>query len=501
MEEGLISVDRWANGSEAYFLTHLHSDHTQGLSSSWSHGPLFCSLITAKLLPIKYPSFDLSLLRILQIGTSHTLSLRSPSSSNFTTVHVTAMDACHCPGSVMLLFSGDFGCVLYTGDFRWEADCEKARITKDMLSDALDAHGVDVVYIDNTYANPTYDFPTRSVATQQAIDIISSHPDHDVIIGINTLGKEDLLVQISSALNILIWVWPERLQTMHLLGLPDIFTTDTTLTRVRAVPMYSFSIDTLEALNRICPTTRPTIGILPSGLPWVKNSLKKSEFLSGSFLTSRYKRSRRSANSTQVQINKQIGKAGSPKKFDQYIFSVPYSDHSNFAELEGFIKFVKPTRLKGIVSSSSCYVEPMYYFGRLCTGNQPVQQLHTRSKMKESGDFEDDNAELDRNRSKESFTMNESGKRVVTFSPETSFEDDNVVLDRNKSKSMFKMKESGKRVVAVCPKTSVRGDDDIELDRNRSKALKVKLSGFRMRGLSVFRRKSRGAKLSDYVEE
>jgi len=33
----------------------------------------------------------------------------------------------------------------------------------------------------------------------KAIDIISAHPDHDVIIGINNYGKEDLLLQISSA--------------------------------------------------------------------------------------------------------------------------------------------------------------------------------------------------------------------------------------------------------------------------------------------------------------
>jgi len=69
----------------------------------------------------------------------------------------------------MLLFRGDFGCVLYTGDFRWEAGCEKARIAKNMLGVALKEHDgdVDVVYLDNTYANPTYDFPTRSVAAQQ----------------------------------------------------------------------------------------------------------------------------------------------------------------------------------------------------------------------------------------------------------------------------------------------------------------------------------------------
>jgi len=58
---------------------------------------------------------------------------------------------------------------------------------------------------------------------------------------------------------------------MYLLGYPDIFTTNTSLTRVRAVPQYSFSIETLEALNTMCPT----IGILPSGLPWMKKSLQK----------------------------------------------------------------------------------------------------------------------------------------------------------------------------------------------------------------------------------
>lgn len=416
MEDGLISVDRWARGSEAYFLTHLHSDHTKGLSSKWSHGPLFCSPITAKLLPIKFPNFNLSLLRILHTGTSHTLTLRSPSSSDPTTVIVTAIDACHCPGSIMLVFRGDFGCVLHTGDFRWEAGCEKVRIAKDMLGVALKEHDgdVDVVYLDNTYANPTYDFPTRSIAAQQVIDIISSHPDHDVIIGINNYGKEDLLLQISRALDIEIWVWPQRLQTMHLLGLPDVFTTDTTATRVRAVPMYSFSRNTLEALNLIRPRKRPTVGILPSGLPWVKKCLKKNEFLSGSFLTSRYKRSRGNTDSTQVQMDKKIEKTGSPKMFDKYIFSVPYSDHSNYVELEDFIKLVKPSSLKGIVSSSTCYIEPMYYFGRLCAGSQPAPMLHSRSKLKESGNVEDVNVELDRNISKESYILKGSGKRVVT---------------------------------------------------------------------------------------
>ena len=34
----------------------------------------------------------------------------------------------------------------------------------------------------------------------QMVDIIRAHPDHEVIIGVDTLGKEDLLLHISRAL-------------------------------------------------------------------------------------------------------------------------------------------------------------------------------------------------------------------------------------------------------------------------------------------------------------
>lgn len=98
MERGLISVDRWAEGSQAYFLTHLHADHTQGLSSSWSKGPLFCSRITAKLLPVKFPNFNFSLLRLLDIGVWHSLSLKSPYSGSTVAFEVMPIDANHCPG-------------------------------------------------------------------------------------------------------------------------------------------------------------------------------------------------------------------------------------------------------------------------------------------------------------------------------------------------------------------------------------------------------------------
>ncbi|KAK0588676.1 hypothetical protein LWI29_004046 [Acer saccharum] len=344
MEIGLISVDRWTQGSQVYFLTHLHSDHTQGLTSTWSRGLLFCSRLTAKLLPFKFPGLNLSLLRVLEIDSWHSISLISPSSGEKTAVEVMAIDAHHCPGAIMLLFRGEFGCLLYTGDFRWETSSDRAKAGRATLIKALKDDVVDILYLDNTFCNPSFAFPSRQVAAQQ------------------------------------IWVWPERLQTMHLLGFHDIFTTNTSLTRVRAVPRYSFSIETLEGLN----TMRPTIGIMPSGLPWVVKSHKGDDNLFGSLLTSHYNRRKWSANDG-AEIDKPNDNLGSVERFHKYIYSVPYSEHSCFMELEEFIKLVQPTNIKGIVSSSSCYVEPLYYFGQFCAGNQPSLRLHCTPERKLGG--------------------------------------------------------------------------------------------------------------------
>lgn len=121
------------------------------------------------------------------------------------------------------MFRGDFGCFLYTGDFRWERDAaEDARTT---LAGAINEFPVDILYLDNTYCNPIYSFPSRQAAAHlvrlsqlqhflhihipphplpclQVADIIASHPCHDIVIGIDSLGKEELLLLVSRILNI-----------------------------------------------------------------------------------------------------------------------------------------------------------------------------------------------------------------------------------------------------------------------------------------------------------
>lgn len=74
----------------------------------------------------------------------------------------------------MFLFRGDFGCLLYTGDFRWETTSARAKLGRNMLLNALKDSAVDLLYLDNTYCNPSYDFPPREVVAQQVFLLVLS---------------------------------------------------------------------------------------------------------------------------------------------------------------------------------------------------------------------------------------------------------------------------------------------------------------------------------------
>ncbi|KAJ6885028.1 hypothetical protein NC652_031893 [Populus alba x Populus x berolinensis] len=90
---------------------------------------------------------------------------------------------------------------------------------------------------------------------------------------------------------------------------------------------------------------------MPSGLPRVLKPVKKDNNLFSSLLTSRYKKRQPS---------------------------------SKLDEIQEFIELVQLTNMKGIVSSS-CYVDPLYYFGRLCGVKQPPKMFIYKNERKEGG--------------------------------------------------------------------------------------------------------------------
>ncbi|KAM6981971.1 5' exonuclease Apollo [Tautogolabrus adspersus] len=285
-----LAVDFWqirkCPGTRLFFLSHMHGDHTTGLTSTWSDRPIYCSPTTATLLRLKLQVKE-QWIHPLELGEPHMLPLDDISKERLT---VTLIDANHCPGSVMFLFEGYFGTILYTGDFRYAPSmlrepCLRTNIT------------IDVLYMDNTNCDPNRTLPSRQRATQQIKEIIRSHPNHNVVIGLYALGKESLLLDLAMEFKTWIEVSFERMETLKALELPDVFTTDIGAGRILVVAQSAICSSALHQWNE----EHPTLAIIPTSRPLVS--------------------------------------------FHPNVHVVPYSDHSSYQELEDFVSALKPTSI------------------------------------------------------------------------------------------------------------------------------------------------------------
>jgi DNA cross-link repair 1B protein len=106
--------------------------------------------------------------------------------------HITPLDANHCPGSVMFYFEKDSGeNVLYTGDFRYHPT----------ILDPLGGNArIDELYLDNTFHKTAFTFPPQQGASDAVVTICKNFPTAKILIGIDNLGKEDLLLDITAGL-------------------------------------------------------------------------------------------------------------------------------------------------------------------------------------------------------------------------------------------------------------------------------------------------------------
>lgn len=121
--------------------------------------------------------------------------------------------------------------------------------------------------------------------------------------GMYALGKESLLVQLALEFKTWVEVDVERLETLRVLELPDVFSTEPGSGRLRAVAQSEVTASNLRAWNK----ERPTIAILPTSRPVVS-----------------------------CHPNVHI---------------VPYSDHSSYQELEDFVSALRPVSLVPIVGN------------------------------------------------------------------------------------------------------------------------------------------------------
>jgi DNA cross-link repair 1A protein len=137
----VVDAFRFANcDASAFFLTHAHSDHYGGLSAVWTRGPIYCTAITARVAALK-TGVDASLFRELQLDTPAVVEEEEG-------VTVTAVDANHCPGAVMLFFETPQGRVLHSGDCRASSSMQQNPVLQ-----RARARGLELLFLDTTYCH------------------------------------------------------------------------------------------------------------------------------------------------------------------------------------------------------------------------------------------------------------------------------------------------------------------------------------------------------------
>lgn len=167
-------------GCNAYFLSHFHSDHYIGLTSTWTHGPIYCSKVTANLVRQQ-----------LRVDPQYVVPMEweTPEEIPGTNgVIVTMISANHCPGSSLFLYEKKLSGhtpqkpklqrVLHCGDFRaCPAHIEHPLLMPDIVNKITgksQQQKIDVCYLDTTYLNPKYAFPSQNEVIKACADMCVS---------------------------------------------------------------------------------------------------------------------------------------------------------------------------------------------------------------------------------------------------------------------------------------------------------------------------------------
>ncbi|CAG9534321.1 unnamed protein product [Cercopithifilaria johnstoni] len=219
-----ISIDQFGSDnlkSSAFFLSHCHSDHMQGLDSdqfyaiiSGKFAAFYCHKISKTLLSSEHyysrlldhivPKNYNEKFTITAICDDEQRESLLPSSS----ADVTFLDARHIPGSTMILFEFHDGFrLLYTGDCRLSKD---DWITCDTLKDPLTSSGfkrLDALYFDSTFCRKgAENIPTLkqscALCVKMVKDWLEKDSNNKVLMWCGRFGHELLLKAIWDELRI-----------------------------------------------------------------------------------------------------------------------------------------------------------------------------------------------------------------------------------------------------------------------------------------------------------
>lgn len=297
------------NKSYVYFLTHMHSDHYKGLSNSWGHGPIYCSEMTKAVLLNKWPNLNSRTIGLSQ-NDKHIVYLNE---SKTISVEVELFDANHIAGSVMFQFKGYMGTILHTGDARFDNYMLEEYTSLFPIENRNPlkqncAVNIDELIFDNTYCDKIFRFPKRDVCVKEMISVIDKNKGKNIFVKTYNLGKEEILISLAMYYDTKVVVSKERMEDIiSLKMLSKYFTTDVTEGWIYVIQGTNDAEQdqTVDAGNN-------KIFITLTGWSNIKT------------FTS----------------------------FKEGAYTIPYSSHSNWDEIEQFVKAICPAKLTCVVQDS-----------------------------------------------------------------------------------------------------------------------------------------------------
>ncbi|KJA28191.1 hypothetical protein HYPSUDRAFT_129633 [Hypholoma sublateritium FD-334 SS-4] len=362
-----VAVDAFKYGAipgvTAYFLTHAHSDHYTNLSSSWKHGPIYCSEGTANLI-----------IHMLSVEKKwvHPLPMDTPTIiPNTNGVTVTLIEANHCPGSCLFFYEGRQ--TVNAGDSTYKSasvgsqkvfrylHCGDFRASpRHVLHPAVKDKVIDHVYLDTTYLDPKYTFPPQPLVISACAELAKRLHDGQstdeknstmlswvssfdskgkgkerarplFVVGTYSIGKERIVKAIAHALNSKVYCDGRKAAILKCQGdseLDALLTDNPRDALVHLVPLGTITFEDLKKyLDRYKGFYTNIVGFRPTGWTYVPTAGKSTLPPISSVIAQGS--ARRNFKHTDLKVS---GKSTSALQ----LYPIPYSEHSSFYELTCF---------------------------------------------------------------------------------------------------------------------------------------------------------------------
>jgi len=314
INDTVLAVDAFNYGDlpgiKHYLLSHFHYDHYIGLTKHWTHH-IVCSSIT-KRMATTFLGVKAELITVLDPGDTRVVG----------GCEVTAVDANHCPGSVMFVIRLSSGVtLLHVGDCRACHRMEEEPVFWNTR--------IDKIYLDTTYCKPEYDFPSQEDVIMRTVDMVvefvTEKPDTLVMVGAYTVGKERIFKAIAAGLEAKVWGDKKRRRTWTCLDDQEILgrvVDDRKKAQVQVIMNQLVCWPKLGSeMDKVGGRWSHVLGVKPTG--WAHSRGQGQED---------------SLASIQIITRGHVS-----------LLEVPYSEHSSYSELKRLVQFLRIGSEKDII--------------------------------------------------------------------------------------------------------------------------------------------------------